>query len=281
MALAALNYVITDEAGNLATSSTFELRRESDNALASLYSDRAGTVAVGNPFTDSTGVGRVHVAAGAYRLTVTNGAFIRTWRYVAVGLAQELDSVVTGLAAGTAIKLDQTDPATPIISQDISVSMPTSAVTLSNSSTSAQNLFPAASDTLTVVAATTYLFEAMLDIGTGSTTHTTAFGFGGTATFTSIKYLSTLFSGAANTIATTASNLDVAAATATVLNATSTDVTTKIFLRGIFRINAGGTIIPQITFSAGPGGTCELKANSFFRAMPIGLSTATFIGNWS
>lgn len=281
MPLAAWNYVITDTAGNISTNSLVEVRRESDNALAALYSDRDGTSSLGNPFTAATGYGRVHLAAGAYKINVTKDAYMNTSRYVAAGLAQELDSVVTGLAAGTAIRLDQTDPATPIIGQDIHVSMPTSAVTLSNSVTTAQALFPAASDALTVTAATTYLFEAMLDIGTGTVSHTKAVGFGGTATFTSIKYLSTLFSGAANTIATTVSNLDVAAATATVLNAASTDATAKIFLRGIFRINAGGTIIPQITFSAGPGGTCELKANSFFRAMPIGSNAATFIGNWT
>lgn len=281
MALAAWNYLITDDAGDIVTGASVEVRRESDNALASLYSDRAGATPVGNPFTDSTGTGRFHVAGGSYKITITKSSLTRSFRYVAIGLAGEIDSVVTGLAAGTAIKLDQTDPSTPIVSHDISVSMPTSAVTLSNSSTSAQAIFPSASDTLTVIANKTYLFEAMIDIGTGSTTHTTAFGFGGDAIFASCKYLSILFSGAANTITTTQSTLDVAAATATVLNATSTDVTTKILLRGIFRITTGGTIIPQITFSAGPGGTCEVKANSYFKATPIASDTATYVGSWA
>jgi hypothetical protein len=281
MAYAAYNYTISDASGNIVTGSSVEVRRESDNVLVSLYSDRAGAVSIANPFTDATGTGLFHVGGGAYKITATLGGFTRTFRFVAIGLAAEIDSVVTGLDAGTAITINQADPSNPIIGQDIHVSMPTSAVTLSNSSTSAQNLFSAASDALTVTAATTYLFEAMLDIATGSTSHTKAFGFGGTATFTSVKYLSTLFSGAANAIATASSHLDVAAATATVLNAASTDVTAKVFLRGILRINAGGTIIPQITFSAGPGGTCELKANSFFRAMPIGLNTAEYIGDWT
>lgn len=281
MALAAWNYLITDEAGDLVTGASVEVRRESDNVLVSLYSDRDGTVSIANPFTDSTGTGRFHVAGGAYKVTATKGAFTRSFRFVAIGLAAEIDSVVTGLAAGTAITLDQTDPANPIVGQDISVSMPTSDVTLSNSSTSAQNLFPSASDTLTVYANTTYLFEAMLDIGTGTTTHTKAFGFGGTAVFGSCKYMSILFSGAATTITTTQSTLDVAAATATVLNATSADATAKILLRGIFRITTAGTIIPQITFSAGPGSTCVLKANSYFKAVPVASNTATFVGNWA
>jgi len=250
--------------------------------LVPLYSDRAGAVSISNPFTDSTGTGRFHVEGSAYKITATKDTFVRTFRFVAIGLAAELDDVVFGIASGTAIKLDQPNPADPItIAQDISISMPTSDVTLSNSSTSAQNLFPSASDTLTVSDNKTYLFEAMLDIGTGTTTHTKAFGFGGTATFGSCKYMSMLFSGAATTITTTQSTLDVAAATATVLNATSTDVTAKILLRGIFRITTGGTIIPQITFSAGPGSTCVLKANSYFKAVPIASDTATFIGAWA
>lgn len=281
MAFAACNYLITDEAGNVVTGASITVRRESDNVLVPLYSDRAGAVSISNPFTDSTGTGRFHVEGSAYKITASKDNFIRTFRFVAIGLAAELDDVVGGLTAGTAITIDQTNPANLIIAQDISISMPTSDVTLSNSSTSAQNLFPSVRDTLTVSDNTTYLFEAMLDIGTGTTTHTKAFGFGGTATFGSCKYMSMLFSGAANTITTTQSTLDVAAATATVLNATSTDVTAKILLRGIFRITTGGTIIPQITFSAGPGSTCVLKANSYFKAVPIASDTATFIGAWA
>lgn len=154
-------------------------------------------------------------------------------------------------------------------------------VSLSNSSTSAQNVFAAANDTLTLDAATTYFFEAFLYISTGTTTHTTAFGFGGTATFTSILYFSELISSAATTIATAASYLEVVAATATVLNATSAAATTKIKLHGAMRINAGGTIIPQITFSAGPTGTCQVNTNSFFRIWPVGSNTVEAVGNWS
>lgn len=281
MAYAAYNYTITDEYGNVVTGCSIEVRRESDNVLVPLYSDRAGAVSISNPFTDSTGTGRFHVEGSAYNITATKDAFVRTFRFVAIGLAAELDDVVGGLTAGTAITIDQNDPANLIIAQDISISMPTSDVTLSNSSTSAQNLFPSASDRLTVSANTTYLFEAMLDIGTGTTTHTKAFGFGGTATFGSCKYMSMLFGGAANTISTAQRTIDVATETATVLNPTSADETSKILLRGIFRITTGGTIIPQITFSDGPDGTCVLKANSYFKAVPIASDTATFIGAWA
>lgn len=154
-------------------------------------------------------------------------------------------------------------------------------VSLSNSSTSAQSVFASANDALTLAGSTTYFFDAYLYLSTGTTTHTTAFGFGGTATFTSILYDSTLVSAAATTISTTTSSLEVITASATVLNATSTAATTKIRLRGVMRINAGGTIIPQITFSAGPTGTCQTNTNSWFRAWPVGSNTVEAVGNWA
>ncbi len=49
--------------------------------------------------------------------------------------------------------------------------------------------------------------------------------------------------------------LRVDSAAATVLTAASTAVATDIILEGTIRTNAAGTIIPQVTFSAGPTGT--------------------------
>lgn len=156
----------------------------------------------------------------------------------------------------------------------------TTAVALSNSLTSAQNIFAAANDTLTVTAITTYRFSAKLSFNTGATSHTTAFGFGGTATFTSISYASIASSSAANTLAA-AQVRRVEAATAAVLTAASTAVTTEILLEGLIRINAAGTIIPQVTFSSGPTGTCETAVNSFFEIRPVGLASTAAVGSWA
>lgn len=150
-----------------------------------------------------------------------------------------------------------------------------------NSDANAQSPFVATADTLTVTAATTYLFDSFIYLTTGTTTHTTAFGFGGTATITSVLYYANLVSSAAATIATSASWLEVVSAAATVLNATSGAASTKIRLKGTIRINVAGTLIPQITFSANPGGTNLGKTNSFFRLYPVGINTVTSVGNWS
>lgn len=118
MVYAAYNYTITDETGDLVTGASVEVRRESDNVLATLYSDRAGASALANPFTDSTGTGRFHVAGGAYKVTATKGAFTRSFRFVAIGLAAEQDFVFESITAATAnegINVDATDPANPTI----------------------------------------------------------------------------------------------------------------------------------------------------------------------
>jgi hypothetical protein len=151
-------------------------------------------------------------------------------------------------------------------------------VSLTNNITTAQSVFASANDAITLLASTTYRFRARLMIATGTTTHTTAFGFGGTATFTNIHYRSLLWSGTSGTINTTApSKLDVSAATATVLNATSGAAFTEIEIEGVMRVNGAGTVIPQITFSAGPTGTCAVKVNSFIEFEPIGSNTVAAV----
>lgn len=157
-----------------------------------------------------------------------------------------------------------------------------SAVALTNNINTAQSLFASANDTLTLAASTTYRFKGKFFVNTGTTTHTTAFGFGGTATATSIRYQAKLWSGTSGTINTTApSVVDHNALTAKVLNATSGAAFTLIEVEGIVRVNGGGTLIPQITFSAGPTGTCEVAVDSFIEFEMIGSNTVAAIGAWA
>ncbi len=148
-------------------------------------------------------------------------------------------------------------------------------VTLGNVTT-AQSPFTAANDTMTVEAATLYHFETMIATVQGTTSHTLAFGAGGTATFTNITHFAEHIS---VTDATLASN-DVdhkltkltTAFTATVVSPAITATGTILKVKGSFLTNAAGTLIPQITFSADPTGTCEAHLGSYFMAkkMPSG-----------
>jgi hypothetical protein len=93
MVMARWQASIVDDAGNIVSAPSIEVRRETGGApLAALFSDRDGVVPLGNPFAaGADGFAAFHVAGGAYRITATQGAFSRTWRYVAIGTAGELD----------------------------------------------------------------------------------------------------------------------------------------------------------------------------------------------
>ena len=149
----------------------------------------------------------------------------------------------------------------------------------------AQAVFDAAFDTLTIEASTTYEFEAEYSItrAVGVTAHTVGILFGGTATFTSIGYMVSV----ANANGSALSNgqmLWVTVATLTTITPSNTSATESVMigLRGTIRSNAAGTIIPQFQYSAAPGGAMTIKANSSFRAWPIGADTISSVGaNWS
>jgi hypothetical protein len=100
MSLARYQFTVTDYEGNVVPNATVEVRREAiGSPIVSLYSDRAGSTPIGNPFNaDTEGFAAFHVGGGAYKITATSGAFSRTWRYVGIGLASESDSLTTGIA---------------------------------------------------------------------------------------------------------------------------------------------------------------------------------------
>lgn len=149
----------------------------------------------------------------------------------------------------------------------------------------AQSVFAAAQDTLTIAGSTTYEFEAEYEIdntGTTSRTLSTLFALGGGASLTSIAYTA-LTTNAANASAPQAVSMTRAAvATAVAVTAAVAAATQNtVKLRGTMRVNAGGTITPQFQYSAAPGAAPTIKANSFFRLWPIGSNTVTTVGPWA
>lgn len=150
-------------------------------------------------------------------------------------------------------------------------------VALTNNITTAQNMFAANHSSLGLQPNTAYIFELQAFVDTGATTHTTAFDLavsGGS--IASIQYESSVQGITSGTINTTApSTLDVATANATVLNATSAATTTYMFLTGQLvtgSLTGAATVIsvtPQITFSAGPTGTCQTRKGSYAIFWPV------------
>ena len=149
-----------------------------------------------------------------------------------------------------------------------------------SSTTAAQPIFQAANDTFTPDANTTYLFDLFLSVTNGTTTATKALVFGGTATYSKIRYNAIGQFVAANTTGTVQSTAHVDRATSTVVLATGT---TAWYIRaqGIFRISTGGTVIPQFAYSAAPGTTVLIKSDSYFTAIPVGSDTVASVGAWA
>lgn len=116
-----------------------------------------------------------------------------------------------------------------------------------------------------------YEFEGFLWLSrsAGTTSHTTAILFGGTATISVITYLAMCKEGDANDLQDM-SGFASAAATALVVKAASTSATEQVLVRvtGTLTISVAGTIIPQFIYSAAPGGAPTAKAGTVFRITP-------------
>lgn len=147
----------------------------------------------------------------------------------------------------------------------------------------AQPVFLSSQDTLTVNGSTTYAFEAEYQIDTtGTTSHSIATLFGGTATFTSIAYSAVVTDSATASVPSTPlMTRTTSAAAQTVSSAKAAATQHTIRLRGVMRINGAGTIIPQFQYSAAPGAAPTVKAGSFFRAWIVGTSSVAVVGPWA
>jgi hypothetical protein len=139
-----------------------------------------------------------------------------------------------------------------------------------------------AQDVFTVVANSTYRVKGNWYVNTGAITHTTAMAFAlATATVTDFQYQVMIWSAALNTIATVQSTTHVTGVASKVLNATSTAVYTIIQFEGIMVVGTGGTVTPQINFSANPTGTNLMKRGSWTSFERLGADTVTVAGGWA
>ena len=149
--------------------------------------------------------------------------------------------------------------------------------TLSNSNAD-QNLFTnTAHDVITVLANTTYRFEGSFDLTHGATSHSLALGFTPTtATVTNIAYNTVHWATAVGTQTASQVTTRVKATATTAINSALANATETVTFSGWITIgNTGGTITPQIKFSADPTGTILLKAGAEFHIWAVGNDTFT------
>lgn len=158
------------------------------------------------------------------------------------------------------------------------------------SNTSLQSLFGGGTGgltngALTVDANTSYYFECLLSVSSMSATSGNL-GFSivgaGTAAFTSAAFIAVGYDQTTLTTpaATSAGGVYVAtSALATNVVTATTGTSAAVLLKGIFRIAAGGTIIPSIQLTT--AAAAVIDANCWFKCYPVGTNTAISVGNWS
>ncbi len=96
MTVARWQGTVVDSTGATVASASVAVYSETTGALATIYSDRAGTVSISNPATaDSEGFIGFYAAGDAYRIVASSGATSREFRYVGIGTSQEEDKPLT------------------------------------------------------------------------------------------------------------------------------------------------------------------------------------------
>lgn len=138
---------------------------------------------------------------------------------------------------------------------------------------------------VTLQANVTYGFNGLFNlVTTGTTSHTEATGFGGTATLTNIGFVSTRAN--ANAITNITGNtyqIYHQSNASTVQTGAFTTAQNVVYrMDGTVSINAAGTFVPQLTFSANPGGTSTVVTGSYFQIYPLGAGNGNLaIGQWA
>jgi len=137
---------------------------------------------------------------------------------------------------------------------------------------------------IAVPASTAYVFDILVGLRTGATSHTVSFAFGGTAGIDKIQYrtefTNALISTGTATPAAPASSVEVFFTGNP--NSAANGVTKFFRVHGIIETSTAGTLRPQIAFSANPTGTNQVTRLSYARFNALGNYSGDLIaGNWS
>ena len=181
----------------------------------------------------------------------------------------------------TALAIKSEVPAGTGVLPTVQVICPSAALALTSGAT-LQNAFSVLG-AISVQASTTYMFDGFYLIKTtGATTHTISMSFAlTTATITNCSWTTIAYAlGTTLPVISTKSqdaNFFAAVAGGNVNTSNSTTYNVVKF-EGIMRVNAAGSVVPQITFSAAPTGTNTLEIGSYLRFYPIGSNVINAVG---
>ena len=145
-------------------------------------------------------------------------------------------------------------------------------------------IFPTATDSLSVVAAT-YRIRGVIGVvcaGTVANILRLSIKGPGTAVVSSIAYSATATNGNATTPLSATMSYITTEVAADVTPASAVAATNRtIMIDGFIRIGTAGTLTPSVSFSAAPGGALSFKANNFLEFTPIGSNTVVSCGSWA
>lgn len=253
-------------------------------SFGDLGGNQNGTVFVVNDSTNTILIGTTAPTAYATVVTVDGSLSLAPGSTTRIPVTVQSGVVATTPVAGGVEYNGKAFFTTPVSGRGVSPSVMLTAVqadfTLVNG-TAAQNAFPIPQDTITTQTSTTYFFEGQYIINSGTTTHITSMSFSGTSVIAAMNF-TTVSTGIAAPPVVPVRAQDTnyfAAAAGGNINATSVSPYTIVTFQGMLRVTTGGTLIPQITFSAAPGNTNLMKAGSYMRLYPIGAVAVTVVGN--
>ena len=226
--------------------------------------------------SNSVVIGANAIGIGANKSVIGNSSTTETQLFGQLTLDA---TACISAASATALALKTVVPAGTGVTPTIQVICPSAAYTLTNG-TGAQKVFDLPLDTITLQASTTYMFEGQYLITTGTTTHITSMSFVLTnATMTNCTWSTVSGSPAALNAGTTGAFTAIFNSVAGgAINTTSGAANKMIRFQGIMRVNLGGTVVPNIAFSAAPGVTCSTLVGSYIRFYPIGANTINSVG---
>jgi len=266
----ALNTAVGREAGCFQADGTTALTTANNSVY--LGRDTRGTQSDSNSIV----IGYQAIGLGANKSVIGNSSTTETKLFGQLTLDA---TACISASSATALALKTVVPAGTGVTPTIQVICPSAAYLLTNQ-TATQPVFNTGMRTITLQASTTYMFEGQYLLTTGTTNHITSMSFVlTTATMTNCSWssttgmptaLNTALSGAFQAIFNSVAGGNV--------NTTSTSANTMITFKGIMRVNVGGTMVPNIAFSAQPGGTNNVLVGSYLKFYPIGSNTIDSVG---
>jgi hypothetical protein len=194
-------------------------------------------------------------------------------------LSLDTNALISSPSA-TAKAIKSTVPAGTGVTPTVQIICPSSAQSLL-SQIATQPVFSTPQDTITLQASTTYMFEGVYLLSTGTVSHSTSMSFVlTTATMTNCTWITNVSAPAAlNATAAGISTAIFNSVTGGTLNSANVQPYTIIRFQGVMRVNStAGTLVPNIAFSAAPGGTNTTMIGSYLKFYPIGSNTIDFVG---